>query len=180
MFKKISRGSGLVGLVAALVLSMSLPRQASAGLTGSWSCFGSTTFSLQQTLPSKQVVANTFAYSELIHLGALNTDGFATGLLFYNFNNEVCKIPVTAIISVDATGVGTMRLTFTPNGSDLDSDFKCSSVFPSATKITETYVITTALAGKKFYFIGSDDSIAPTAIKDGGDFFVPAGTCEQQ
>ncbi len=179
MFKKISRGSVLAGLLAALILSMSLPRQASAGLTGSWSCFGSTTFSLQQTLPSKQVVANTFAYSELIHLGALNTDGFATGLLFYNFSTEVCKIPVTALISVDATGVGTMKLTLTPNGSDLDKDFKCSSAFASANTITETYIITTAEGGKKFFFIGSDDSITPST-KDSGDIFLPAGTCDQQ
>lgn len=179
MFKKISRGSALVGLLAALVLPMSLPRQAWAGLTGSWSCFGSTTFSLQQTLPSKQVVANTFAYTELIHLGSLNVDGFAAGLLFYNFNTEVCKIPVTAILAVDATGVGTMKLTLTPNGNDLDNDYKCSNVFARSTKLTENYIITTAGGGKKFFFIGGDDSITPSS-NDNGDFFVPAGVCEQQ
>src|SRR5208283_2357385 len=98
MFKKISKGSTLVGLVAALILPMTLPRQASAGLTGSWSCLGNINFN-----------TSNIPYSELIHLGSLNADGFATGLLFINFSTEVCQIPVSAFVNVGATGVGTMK-----------------------------------------------------------------------
>jgi hypothetical protein len=162
-------------LVCVLTLLIALQGRASAALSGSFTCLGSTTFGT--VVPAKNSTISTL--SELMHLNL--TVGATPGTLTVNFFGEVCKFTLSTLtLSVDATGQGTMTFSFNPNISDLDKDYACgSNLFGRTSTITEHYIITTAASNTKFYFVGGDDFITPTTT-DNGDFFTPSGVCEKQ
>src|SRR5215469_2085365 len=137
MFTKTRCVSKFTGLLCLLILLVSLCGQASAALSGSYTCLGSTTFGT--VVPSKNSTISTL--SELIHLN-LNL-GTSPGTLTVNFFGEVCKFTLnTLTLSVDGTGQGTMTFSFNPNVNDLDKDYACgSNLFGRSATITEHYVI---------------------------------------
>lgn len=176
MSTKAKVGSLLAGFIGTLTLLTVLRGQASAALSGSFTCLGSTTFG--SVVPANKS-STISTLSELIHLNLAL--GASPGTLTVNFVGEVCKFTLSAFtVSVDATGQGTMTLSFNPNIEDIDKDYACGSgLFGRTTLITEHYIITTAASNTKFYFIGSDDFITPSS-GDNGDFFTPSGVCDKQ
>jgi hypothetical protein len=183
MLARLSRTRGFLQLFCSLILLLSLAGQASA-LSGNWGCLGNITFS---QIPRGAIQPTTITISQLMRLSA-NTNGTilsSSSTIFYGQSGqEICKFPVSGTLTTDATGIGSLTLTFNANISDEDNDlitgFNCSGTFfLGRTAITENFHIVSVKSNTQFYFLGRDDFFSP-ALSDTSDFPAVTGECTLQ
>ena len=173
---KRSATRGVLSLVAGTILLMSLRGEAAAALTGNWGCLGTVTFSFangqaQQTIPNQQLMQLSISPA---------APGVVSGTVFFGLAGaEVCDFAAKGTITVNASGVGLLALTFSTNIEDEDKDLNCTSFFNGRTSVTETFHIVAVKSNTQFYFFGKDDFLTPSTA-DNGDFLSTTGECTQQ
>jgi hypothetical protein len=117
----------------------------------------------------------------LIHLGPFNANGAANGTFTIGGSAEVCTFAITATVAANPAGQGKMTLSFpTPGVRDIDKDVtNCGQFFfGESGPFTANYLISSVIASKKFFFLGSDDFVSPNS-RDNRDFFSVKGECDQ-
>ena len=168
-----------MALLSTVVLFSSLPGRSSAAPSRNFGCLGNITYSYSNTSNQQQTI--TESQMMRLAISPTGTGGATADIFFFLSGAEICHFPTAkGTISVGATGVGLLTLTFDPRVMDEDKDFSCSLFFPPGlTSVTENFHIVATKGNSQFFFLGKDDFITPST-KDNGDYFAVTGECKQQ